>query len=288
MIFVIYNLVPIHSVMIVVCTPTKNRRWSWEFSKACMVGQKQKPDMWIVVDNSTSPEYDWSASKDYPGVVYYTVHGEHTVGHLRNICLEYALAAGAESIVFWDDDDYYPPQRISSGVHALLMTPDADIAASSHMYVLLTEENILMEVGPFHEKHGTAGTYTVRRRYAQANRFPDKPKGEEYMFTNEWKANMVQVPAEQTIVVMGHGRNTVDKSQLYKVPTRFQARVIDNINGKMVVRMRWPIPWDLFRSTFVDGEYKRLRELTPAAQTSMAVCPSLRIEDNEGFVGHRV
>jgi glycosyltransferase involved in cell wall biosynthesis len=273
--------------MIVACTPTKNRRWSWEFSKACMAAQIQKPDLWIVVDNSDRAAYDWSVAIEHPNVQYTSIKEQHTIGSLRNICLTLAKQAGADYIVFWDDDDYYPPTRISSGIKALVDNPTADIAASSHMYVLLTKENVFMEVGPFMATHGTAATYTIRRRYIDAHSFPDVGRGEEREFTNEWKAAMVQVPAEETIVVMGHTRNTVDKSQIYTTPQTFNARTINSDNGKMVVRSRWPIPWDLFRSTFVDGEYARLRESTPKVPLPSAANLTRHTGGTGGSDGHR-
>jgi glycosyltransferase involved in cell wall biosynthesis len=253
-----------------------------------MMSQLQKPDLWIVVDNSDNDAYDWSAAKDHPGVEYTRITGHHTVGSLRNVCLTRAKQAGAEYIVFWDDDDYYPPTRISSGIRALLNTPTADIAASSHMYVLLTKENVFMEVGPFGPSHGTAATYTIRRRYVNTNSFPDKGRGEEREFTHEWTANMVQVPAEETIVVMGHTRNTVDKSQIYTTPSTFSARVLNKDNGKMIVRSRWPVPWDLFRSTFVDGEYARLRESTPKVLLPKEANPTRHTEGTAESGVHRV
>jgi glycosyltransferase involved in cell wall biosynthesis len=236
-----------------------------------MLMQKQRPDKWLIVDNSSLPAYDWSVSKDYELVDYYRVYEPLCIGALRNICIEKALAMGAEYIVFWDDDDYYPPERISAGIEALQENPDADITASSHMYVLLTKENVLMEVGPFQPKHGTAATYTIRRRYVEIHRFPNKGRGEEYEFTNGWTANLIQVPAEKTIVVMGHSRNTVNKSDIYKTPQVFMAKVLTSVNGKMAAHVRWPIPWDLFRSTFVDGEYAQLRESTPLGLDYSAV-----------------
>lgn len=249
--------------------------------------QKQKPDKWIVVDNSTCPAYDWSSAKDYPLVDYHRVYGSLSIGALRNICLEKALAAGADYIVFWDDDDYYPPERISCGIEALENNPDADIAASSHMYVLLTKENVLMEVGPFGNSHGTAATYTLTRRYVETHRFPDKGKGEEYEFTNQWSAKLIQVPAEKTIVVMGHSRNTVNKSDIYKTPQVFKGKVVNEVNGKMAMRVRWPIPWDLFRSTFVDGEYARLQESTPLGLGYSVIRPNHHIEETEVSSEHR-
>lgn len=245
--------------------------------------QIQKPDKWIVVDNSNSAEHDWSVSQSLSFVEHHSIQGSHTIGALRNKCIELALKSGAEFIVFWDDDDYYPPLRIKTGVDALVSHPSIDIAASSHMYLLLTQENVFMEVGPYGNNHGTAATHTIRRRYAETHRFPDIVRGEELGFTNGWTTPMVQVPAEETIVVMGHSRNTVNKSDVYKTPHVFNGKVINDVNGKMILRTRWPVPWDLFRSTFVDGEYVRLRESIPKVPTHSVVCPTLRTGETEGF-----
>jgi glycosyltransferase involved in cell wall biosynthesis len=251
-----------------------------------MLMQKQKPDKWIVLDNSTCPAYDWCLAKDHPLVDYTRVYDQKTIGELRNICIEKALEAGADYIVFWDDDDYYPPERISSGIEALQKNPEADIAASSHMYVLLTRENVLMEVGPFGDTHGTAATYTIRRRYVETHRFPEKSKGEEYDFTNAWTAKLVQVPSEKTILVMGHSRNTVNKSDIYKTPHVFKGKIVNEVNGKMAARIRWPIPWDLFRSTFVDGEYVQLQESTPLGPGYSVIGPNPHTEET-GVSGER-
>jgi len=236
---------------VIACTPTKDRRWAWDFSKTCMGMQIRKPDLWLILDNSSTPAEDWSVAKDRPGVLYERVYGVHPIGWMRNRCLEIALAEGADYIVFWDDDDYYPPARISSGIAALEANPTADIAGSSKMFILLTRENVMLEVGPFGATHATAATYTIRRRYAEAHRFVEtKVRGEELEFTQEWSANLIQVPAEETIVVLGHGRNTVDKSVILTSPDLFKAKVVNRDNGRMVLHARWPVPWDMFRTTF--------------------------------------
>lgn len=237
---------------VAVCTPTRNRRWSWVFSRHCMDAQRQQPDMWIVLDNSDSPEADWSVSQEHPLVTYERIEGKRPIGALRNRCLEIALEKGADCIVFWDDDDYYPPTRISSGVEALNANPTADLAGSSMMYMLLTKENALMTTGPFHDRHATAATWTVRATYAQKHRFdPEKVRGEEPTFTDNWAAEIVQLKPEDVIVVLSHNQNTVDKSDVFKRPHVYNAKIVNSANGKMVVRMKWPdFPWDLFRRTF--------------------------------------
>lgn len=216
-----------------------------------MDSQILKPALWIVLDNSDTPDQDWSVAKENPLVYYEQVAETKPIGWLRNRCLDLALERDADFIVFWDDDDYYPPTRISSGVEALVENPDGDIAGSSKMYLLLTKENVFMTTGPFHDKHATAATWTIRKRYAQSHRFnPEKKRGEELDFTKEWTANIIQVPAEKVIVVMGHSQNTVNKSDLFERPQLYKAEILNQANGRMCFRMQWPVQWGLFQSTF--------------------------------------
>jgi glycosyltransferase involved in cell wall biosynthesis len=253
-----------------------------------MMSQLTKPDLWVIVDNSSNPEEDWSIARDTPGVLYERVEDSRPIGWMRNRCLDLALENGADILVFWDDDDYYPPTRVSSGVNALSANPTADMAGSTTMYILLTRENLLMTTGPFSDSHATAATHTIRRAYAETHRFnPTAERGEEREFTGDWSAKMVQVPPEQTIVVMGHSRNTVDKSDLARNPNLYKATVINGDNGKMVFRSRWPVQWDLWKSTFFGGERVRLQESTPLAELQTVTVPTLHIEETEASASHR-
>jgi glycosyltransferase involved in cell wall biosynthesis len=245
--------------MIIACTPTRNRRWALEFSVACMKQQIVKPDIWIVYDNSDTPEQSWKdiETMDFGiPIVYVIVPIRATpIGAMRNKCMQHALKENAEYILFWDDDDYYPPQRIEENIRALEKNALADISGSSTLHLLLTRENVLMTTGPFHERHGTAATFCIRSSYAKQNTFDDtKEKGEEITFTKEWKANLVQVDNPETmIVVMGHARNTVDKSDLLRRPSMYNAKIMNQDNGCMAFRARWnpsPEVWGLMKQTF--------------------------------------
>jgi glycosyltransferase involved in cell wall biosynthesis len=217
-----------------------------------MKAQTRQPDLWVVVDNSSDPNDTWiGIGKDHPHVLYDRVDEPHTIGWMRNRCLDLALKAGAEYIVFWDDDDYYPPRRIEDAIAALEANPAAELAGSSKMYLLVLPENTLMTVGPYGANHSTAATMVIRRRYAETNRFnPEKEKGEEFSFTKGWTATVAQTSAETAIVAIGHTRNTVNKSQVVHKPRVFAAESLNDVNGKQVFRMRWPVQWDLFRRTF--------------------------------------
>ncbi len=252
-----------------------------------MDAQIQKPDTWIVLDNSSSPAADWSISQSCPFVKYERIHEKKPIGWLRNRCIELALEENADYIVFWDDDDYYPPTRISTSVSALEKDPEADVSGSSQMYILLTNENVLMTTGPFHERHATAATWTIRRRYAENHRFnPEKMRGEEYDFTGGWSAKLVQVPAEDMIVVMGHSRNTVDKSDLLRRPNIYLAKTVNADNGKMAFRIRWPVRWDIWKSTFSDAVCVQPPDCIPLEVLQTVVVPTLRTEEIEASDEH--
>lgn len=229
-----------------VCTPTKNRGWTETFSRDCFAKQLYPAELltWIILDNSDTPEQGWKNPTE-------RITKPQTIGQMRQRCLELALQSDCEYIVFWDDDDYYPPTRISAGVAALEANPTADISTASEMWMLLVRENILLNIASHGPNHGTAATFTIRRTYAETHSFhAENVKGEEAFFTKNWTAKMVQIPTEQMIVVMGHGKNTVDKSQIRDNPGLFRATTENDTNGLMCFRSRWPVEWGIWKSTF--------------------------------------
>lgn len=226
-----------------------------EFSVACMKQQTRKPDLWIVCENSDDSEPLWEDAGIEVPMLIVRVSTPQTIGTMRNLCIAHALKHNPDYIVFWDDDDYYHPERIQQNIEALQNNPTADISASSKMFLLLTRENVLMTTGPFGEKHGTAATFCIRGNYARNNRFDGtKTRGEEVSFTKLWTANLVQVKKpEKMIVVMGHSKNTVNKSDLLARPKMYNAAIVDDANGRMRFRTQWNVSsqvWDLFRKAF--------------------------------------
>ena len=264
--------------MIAVCTPTRNRRWAWEWSRLCLDLQDRQDFVWIIVDNSDDPAQSWEVAQSHPKVQYQAVPGKQTVGALRNRCLELALQTEAQYVVFWDDDDYYPPTRISSGIRALEQNPKAMYTGCSVLYLLLTHENLLLKVGPYGDQHSTAATWTIRRALAETNRFDETAaKAEEASFTKEWRTPMAVVQPEDTILVMGHSHNTVNKSQVGKDPKRFLASTVNSANGKMVARVKWfqtPEVWDMWKSTFSAASNARLPATTSGSPTTASGVPA--------------
>ena len=79
--------------LVVVCTPTYNRRFCLDFSVECFKRQEYPNLHWIIVDNSDDPEKDWSPIQEKEGikVTYFHIMTRKPVGTLRNVCLREAL-----------------------------------------------------------------------------------------------------------------------------------------------------------------------------------------------------
>ena len=92
-----------------VCTPTFNRRPFIEMMIKCFDSQdypKNKME-WIIIDDGTDPIEDMV--KTHRSVKYFKYDEKMTLGKKRNIMHKKSCG---DIIVYMDDDDYYPPNRI--------------------------------------------------------------------------------------------------------------------------------------------------------------------------------
>lgn len=264
---------------IAVCTPTYNRLWAWEWSRLCFDMQDYANLVWIVVDNSDTPEKSWEVSRNHPKVVYTHVDGKRAIGELRNICVQEALKTDADYIAFWDDDDFYVPHRFSHALNVLAENTDCEYVGCSELLLLLVRENVIIKVGPYGENHSTAASWVMRRSYAEKNSFePGALKGEEAFFMRNWRTKMAMIEPTDCILVMGHSGNTVDKSQVRTKAAQFMSKDVNASNGKMVARMQWfksPAVWAQFQSTFsAASSAKPLGSTSVKPTVALEACPT--------------
>jgi len=195
-----------------VCTPTFNRRPFINAMIACFNNQDYPQDRmeWIIIDDGTDPIEDIVAS--HPRVKYFKYDTKMTLGKKRNLLHE---KSRGEILVYMDDDDYYPPQRVSHAVHMLVTHPEALCAGSSEIYIYFKHIGQMKKFGPYGPNHATAGTFAFKRKLLKNNRYNDDAcLAEERAFLKDYTVPFVQLDPMKVILVFSHEHNTFDKRKL--------------------------------------------------------------------------
>ena len=192
-----------------VCTPTFNRRPFIQMIMRCFDNQDYPKDRieWIIVDDGTDHIEDLVES--HPNVKYFKYDEKMSLGKKRNIM--HTKSTG-EIIVDMDDDDFYPPDRISHAVDKLMQNPNALCAGSSEMYIYFNHIQKMIKFGPYGAQHATAGTFAFKRKLLDDTKYNDDAcLAEEREFLKDYTVPFVQLDPLKTILVFSHSHNTFDK-----------------------------------------------------------------------------
>jgi glycosyltransferase involved in cell wall biosynthesis len=199
-----------------VLTPTYNRR---KFIPAAIAMYKAyvypKDRMeWVIVDDGSDKVSDLfaEASKTIPNIKYISLDSKLLIGQKRNMLNDNAKG---EIMIAMDDDDYYPPDRISHAVRKFIQNPTIMLAGSSEMYLYFRVDGKVCKAGPYNAKHCTNGTMCYRREYMLAHRYDEtQTHAEEKSFLEDYRNPMIQLDPFKCILVMCHADNTFDKNNL--------------------------------------------------------------------------
>jgi len=195
-----------------ICTPTFNRRPFILNLIKCVDSQTYPKDKmeWIIVDDGTDKIEDLVS--DHPLVSYFKFDKKLTLGKKRNVMHNKARGS---IIVYMDDDDYYPPERVSHAVETLIKNPTVLCAGSSEMYIYFKDTNQMVQFGPYGPNHATAGTFAFRKELLQEHKYNnDACLAEEREFLKGYTVPFVQLDSMKTILVFSHRHNTFDKRML--------------------------------------------------------------------------
>jgi glycosyltransferase involved in cell wall biosynthesis len=201
-----------------VCTPTFNRRPFIENMFQCFRNQNYPKDRieWVIVDDGTDKIGDLIAKSKIPQIKYFTLPEKVPLGTKRNFMHKHAKGS---IIVYMDDDDYYPPDRISHAVERLESNKDALCAGSSEIYIYFKTLNRMVQCGPYGPKHATAGTFAFRAELLQQTQYEDHAAlAEERAFLKDYTVPFVQLDPMKTILVFSHEHNTFDKRKMLENP----------------------------------------------------------------------
>lgn len=195
-----------------VCTPTFNRRPFIPIMIKCFENQKYPKDKieWIIIDDGDDKIEDLVSH--IPQVKYFKYDEKMTLGKKRNLMHEKCTG---DIIIYMDDDDYYPPERISHAVDSLRNNPKKLCAGSSEMYIYFKHIHKMYQFGPYGPNHSTAGTFAFRKELLQITSYDNNAcLAEERHFLKEYTVPFVQLDPKKTILVFSHVQNTFDKKTL--------------------------------------------------------------------------
>ncbi|HSB10212.1 MAG TPA: glycosyltransferase [Blastocatellia bacterium] len=188
--------------------PTFNRRSFVLQAIRCFFNQDYGKAELVIIDDGSEPVGDCLPEDDR--IRYVRLDRRLTIGAKRNLaCAE----ARGEFIVHWDDDDWYPPRRVSTQVRAMLDS-GASICGSSRIYYFdplgdRAFEYVYRAPGP---AWVGGNTLAYRKSFWEAHNFSDDQIGEDSRFV--WSASNTTTRdlGDPTLcVAMIHSGNTSPK-----------------------------------------------------------------------------
>ena len=197
-----------------VCTPTFNRRPFIPILFECFRNQKYPKHRieWIIIDDGTDKIKDLVDQSKIPQIKYFPIEEKMTLGAKRNMMNDKAKGS---IIVYMDDDDYYPPERIIHAVETLQANPRALCAGTSEVYLYFKHIQKMYQFGPYNQNHATAATFAFRRELLNITRYDDNACiAEEKIFLKDYTIPLVQLDPMKTILVFSHEHNSFDKRTL--------------------------------------------------------------------------
>lgn len=207
-----------HRPFVSICTPTFNRRPFIENMFQCFRNQDYPKDRleWIIVDDGTDKINDLIAKANIPQIKYFSIDNKMTLGAKRNLMHKHTKGS---IIVYMDDDDYYPPDRVSHAVEKLESNKQALCAGSSEIYIYFKTLNRMVQCGPYGPNHATAGTFAFRRELLDQTKYEDHAAlAEERAFLKDYTIPFVQLDPMKSILVFSHEHNTFDKRKMLDNP----------------------------------------------------------------------
>tara|TARA_R110001592_G_scaffold86313_1_gene254705 strand:- start:3130 stop:4215 length:1086 start_codon:yes stop_codon:yes gene_type:complete len=199
-----------------ICTPTFNRRPFIPYTIKCIENQDYPRDKieWIIIDDGSDKIED--LVKDLSYVKYFKYNKKMSLGEKRN--LMHTKSKG-DILVYFDDDDFYPHNRVSHAVETLINNPDALCSGSSEIFIYFKHIKKVYKFGPYGPNHATAGTFAFKRKLLEISKYDDKAAiAEEKQFLKNYTIPFVQLDPMKTILVFSHDHNTFDKRKLLENP----------------------------------------------------------------------
>jgi hypothetical protein len=175
---------------------------------------------WVIVEGSNNSEDADKNSENINNLINnndqqfkinYVEFTGKKLSDLRNLGNNKCIG---DIIVCMDDDDYYPPERVSHAVESL-ENSSILIAGCSDIYLYEYFMGKLYKFRGFHERHSTNNCFAFKKEYLRNHQHHSGlDMAEEKSFTNDFTEPMIQLNSKKCIIVSSHNYNTFNKREL--------------------------------------------------------------------------
>jgi glycosyltransferase involved in cell wall biosynthesis len=168
----------------------------------------------IILDDSSSSNKDIIDANNVNNNIKYIYSKDRIcLGKKRNFLNK--MAKG-EFIVCLDDDDYYPPDKVSYTLKRMIGSKSR-ISGSSEMYFFFTEDKKVHRFNSLNPHHATNGTFVYHRDFLKNHVYEDTANmSEEKFFLNNYDEPILQIDPHKAILCICHKKNTFDKNKIRK------------------------------------------------------------------------
>lgn len=188
--------------------PTHNRRRFVPQAIRCFLRQDYANLELLVIDDGSDEISD--CLPESSRIRYFRLDKKLTIGAKRNFACEQARG---EFIVHWDDDDWYPPNRVSRQIQALCES-NCEVSGTSRIFYLdLISKRAREYRYPRADSSWVGGnTLAYRKRFWARHRFPDIQIGEDSRFVWSARGKSIRDLADPTLcIATAHSANTSRK-----------------------------------------------------------------------------
>jgi hypothetical protein len=180
---------------------------------------------WVIVEGSKTENKGLLNSNNIKSLI--TKHNKDDI--IKNMDIVYIEYSGkklsdlrnignnkckGDIIVCMDDDDYYPPERVSSVVDSFDNSKFL-IAGCTDIYMYEYFMGKLYKFKGFNERHSTNNCMAFKKEYLLNHKHESGlDMAEEKSFTNNFTEPMIQLNSKKCIIVSSHNYNTFNKREL--------------------------------------------------------------------------
>ena len=154
------------------------------------------------------------------------------LGQKRNMLNK--LAEG-EYIICMDDDDYYPPEKITYTINRMRGSK-SQISGSSLIYVYYSDIDKIYTFGPYSNSHATNGTLCYEKSFVKNRLYEQEAMmAEEKHFLDGFSIPILQLEPLKTILCISHNSNTVDKNKFKESGNELPMKLKNVIKDKKLL-----------------------------------------------------